>query len=454
MLGVARHFHSRGPMRRIKLIFAALCLGLTVLWLEADRLWADGSVTQVRLSLLNYTGIIAMGVMAVSLLLALRSTAMEPHIGGLDKSYRLHKWLGVAGLVMAIAHWLWVQGPSWLVAAGVMSAPARAPNGSRGVPGPALIRALQSSARGVGQWSFWAALILLVLALVKWFPYRQFVRTHRFLAIVYLALVFHSAVLLKTTYWTYVIGWVIGALMAAGSAAAVYILFKRVGRTRQAVGSIEAVTKHQDGRIVAVRVCLKDRWPGHEAGQFAFVRFADDEAQHPFTISSSWHDDGLLTFVIKGLGDYTSGLPATLTPGSLATVEGPYGRFTFNGPHKRQIWISAGIGITPFISRMQQLATQTDGKTVDLFHATSTPNVRVNEALWRLAAESKVRLHVWVAADSGRLTAAHIIRGVPEWKSADIWFCGPVEFGKQLERDFRAAGLAAGDFHQELFHFR
>lgn len=59
-----------------------------------------------------------------------------------------------------------------------------------------------------------------------------------------------------------------------------------------------------------------------------------------------------------------------------------------------------------------------------------------------------------MAAESGRLTAAHIMRGVPEWKLADIWFCGPAEFGKQLERDFRAAGLAPDDFHQELFHFR
>ena len=441
-------------MTRIKLIFAALCIGLTVLWVEADRLWTDASFAQLRTSLLNYTGIIAMGVMAVSLLLALRSTRMEPHLGGLDKSYRLHKWLGVTGLVMAIAHWLWIQAPSWLVAVGVMATPARAPNANRGAPAPALLRALQGAARGVGQWCFWAALILLVLALVRWFPYRQFLRTHRFLAIVYLGLVFHSIVLLKTTYWTYVIGWMMAALMAAGGVAAVYILVKRVGRTRQAVGTIEAVTQHEDGRIVAVRVCLKDRWPGHEAGQFAFVRFAEDQEPHPFTISSSWHDDGLLTFVIKGLGDYTRALPTTLVPGALVTVEGPYGRFTFNGPHKRQIWVSAGIGITPFISRMQQLATQRDGKIVDLFHATSNPDARVNEGLWRLATEAAVRLHVWVAAESGRLTAAQIMRGVPEWKSADVWFCGPAEFGKQLERDFRAAGLDSGAFHQELFHFR
>ena len=72
-------------MTRIRIILAALCVGLTVLWLEADRLWTDGSFTQLRLSLLNYTGIVAMGVMAVSLLLALRSTVMEPHVGGLDK---------------------------------------------------------------------------------------------------------------------------------------------------------------------------------------------------------------------------------------------------------------------------------------------------------------------------------------------------------------------------------
>jgi predicted ferric reductase len=440
-------------MTRIKIGFAALCLGLTVLWLEADRLWTNTSFTQLRVSILNYTGIIAMGVMAVSLLLALRSSAIEPHVGGLDKSYRLHKWLGVGGLVMAIAHWVWVQGPSWLVALGVMTAPARPANGNRAPQGPAILRALQGPARGVGQLCFWLAVILIVLALVKWFPYRQFIRTHRFLSIVYLGLVFHSVVLLKTSYWTYVIGWVIAALMAAGSVAAIYILFKRVGRTRQAVGTIEGVTQHQDGRIVSVRVCLKDRWPGHDAGQFAFVRFANQEP-HPFTISSSWNDDGLLTFVIKGLGDYTSALPTTLTSGSLVTVEGPYGRFTFSGPHKRQIWISAGIGITPFVSRMQQLATHPDGKIVDLFHATSAPDVRINDALWRLATDAKVRLHVWVAAESGRLTASHIMRGVPEWKSADIWFCGPVEFGARLEKDLRAAGLAASDFHQELFHFR
>jgi len=422
-------------MTRIKVIFVGLCLGLTLLWLEADRVWGDASFSQVRTSLLNYTGIIAMGVMAVSLLLAVRSTAMEPHVGGLDKSYRLHKWLGVAALVMAIAHWLWVQAPAWLGAMGLIATPARGA-APRAPQSPAVIRTLQGAARGIGQWAFWATLVLFILALLRWFPYRHFLRTHRLLAIAYLALVFHSVVLLKPAYWTYVIGWTLAALLAAGCAAAIYILFKRVGRLRQAVGAVEDVTQHQDGRIVSVRIRLEDQWPGHEAGQFAFVRFGGQDEPHPFTISSSWHDDGLLTFVIKGLGDYTSALPASLEPGSLVVVEGPYGRFTFAGPRKRQIWVSAGIGITPFVSRMQQLATHPDGKIIDFFHATSNADARVNPGLWRLVGESKVHLHVWVASENGRLTVEHIMRGVPDWKSADVWFCGPAAFGKQLEHDF------------------
>lgn len=443
-------------MSRIKIILGVLCLGLTVLWLDADRVWLTGySFNQTRLSFLNYSGIVAMGMMAVSLLFALRSTAMEPYVGGLDKSYRLHKWLGVAALVMIVFHWLWVQKPSWLVSLFTIGEPLRAPNEPRSLLTPTLFRNLQGSAIGVGNVSFYAAVILIVLALVKWFPYRRFIQTHRFLAVVYLALIFHSIVLLKAAYWTYAIAYVIAALMAAGAAAAIYMLFKRVGRTRQAVGKIESVTQHQDGEIVAVRVCLTDRWPGHHAGQFAFVRFKEREEPHPFTISSSWQGDGMLSFVIKGLGDYTRALTSALSVGSLVTVEGPYGQFNFSGRHhQRQIWVSAGIGITPFISRMQHLAAHSDGRIIDLFHATSDSDVRYHEGLAKLAARAGVRLHVWVGTEQGRLGTEQIMRTVPEWRESDVWFCGPVNFGKALWRDFRAAGLSPVDFHQELFHFR
>lgn len=441
-------------MTRIKTIFWVLCLGLTALWLIADPvLWGTRPFAQTQLAFINYTGIVAMGAMGLSLVLALRSVALEPHVGGLDKSYRLHKWLGVAALVMAVAHWLWIETPGWLVSLGMMAPPARA-GARRPPPGGGLMHALQGPARGVGQWCFWAAVVLIVLALLKWFPYRYFLKTHRLLAIVFLVLVFHSVVLLKTAYWKQPIAYAIAGLMAAGAAAALYILIRKVGRTRQAVGEIEGMTPHQDGRVLGVSICLKDRWPGHEPGQFAFVSFEEDEEPHPFTISSTWKGDGRLVFLIKGLGDYTKTIAKRLHVGSLATVEGPYGRFTFDGGHERQIWVSAGIGVTPFLSRMQELSIHPDGKIVDLFHATAKRDSEEVRRLRELAHRANVSLHVWVSSESGRLTADQIRQRVPEWRTSDVWFCGPVEFGKELRKDFVGDGLPVNAFHQELFHLR
>jgi predicted ferric reductase len=442
-------------MKRIKLSFWVLWIALTILWVAADPvLFGAHPFSQLQFPLINYTGIMAMGMISVSLLLALRSVALEPYVGGLDKSYRLHKWLGVGGLLMAIAHLILIYSPGWLVALRVMATPARGGAPPRAATGFALMSSLQGPARTIGQICFYATVVLVVLAMIKWFPYRYFLKTHRLLAIVFLLLVFHSVVLLKTAYWTHAISYVIVALMGAGGVAAVFTLFRKIGRTRQAVGEIEAVTSHQDGRILGVSVCLKDRWAPHEAGQFAFVSFDEAEGPHPFTISSTWKGDGRLVFLIKGLGDYTRGLPSSLKTGSLVTVEGPYGRFTFGGSHQHQIWISAGIGITPFVSRMQQLAAWPDGKAIDLFHVTAVRDDQALEQLARLAASAKVRLHVWVAAEAGRLTAEQISSEFRDWRSADIWFCGPVAFGKDLRMDFLASGLPASAFHQELFHLR
>ena len=443
-------------MTRIKLCFWLLCIVLTALWLAADPIHSGVTpFAQTRLSLIYFTGIVAMGAMSVAMILSVRSRALEAPLGGLDKSYRLHKWLGVATLVMAVAHWGWISGQGLFTTLGWMPPQGRqraAETASNGLV--AMLANLQSPAQLVGLWCFFATVALVVLALLRWFPYRWFLKTHRLLAIVFLLLVFHSVVLMKTAYWTQPIAYVMVALMAAGSLAAVIVLFRRVGSTRRAVGEIDTVRMHPEVGILEVSIQLKDRWSGHEPGQFAFVNFDDSEEPHPFTISSPWNAYGRLAFLIKGLGDFTRALPTTAHKGTLVTVEGPYGRFTFSGPHQRQIWVSAGIGITPFVSRMQELAKQPDGKTIDLFHATATRDIDLVHQLRKLAESAHVLLRVWVAAEDGRMTGADIRQVVPDWRSSDIWFCGPVQFGKELRQDFLHKGLSSSAFHQELFHLR
>lgn len=446
---------SRIGLEPIRLVLVLILLALAGLWLSSLP-FADVPMTIFgsRQAWLQGTGTLAIGVMSVAMVLATRPVVFEPLLGGLDKMYRLHKWLGVSALVLMVSHWLWVEAPKWMVAAGWL---VRPPRGPRLQPDHPLLRelhGLRGVAESVGEWAFYATVLLLLLALIRRFPYRRFFQTHRLLPLVYLALVFHAVVLTSDSSWSQPLGIVMALLMIAGSVAALWVLFGAVGQRRQAVGEVDRVELLPLLDVLEVGVLLRTRWPGHRPGQFAFLRFDRGEGAHPFTITSPWRGDGHMHFLIKGLGDYTRRLPALLRPGSLVRVEGPYGSFDFERGGMRQIWIGGGIGIAPFVARLQHLALQPDGRSIDLFHPTAVGDPI---ALGRLRADSAaagVRLHVMVDAQDGRLTADRLIASVPDWQQADVWFCGPAAFGAQLRRDLIARGLAAQQFHQELFELR
>ena len=449
MLGV------KANVKHIKLSFWGFLVGLALLWLLAD-LWLvmPSTFGSWRNALINFTGIMGLGVMSVALVLAVRPIVFEPFMGGLDKMYRLHKWLGISGLVFVTLHWLCKQAPGWLIDLGYMTRQAheRAPE-----PAAPLFKFLQSQrglAEGLGEWAFYATVLLMALALVKWFPYRLFFKTHRLLAVTYLILVVHAVVLMKFSYWGQVIGPVMALLMLGGSVSAVVVLLRRVGLSRRVVGVVERISYHKEVRVLEVAVRVKGRWVGHESGQFVFVTFDSREGAHPFTISSAWSGDGRLVFLIKELGDYTKVLPISLKAGDPVKVEGPYGQFNFNSACVRQIWVGGGIGITPFVARLEALKAKPIDKPIDLFYATASPYHLAIRKLRRLASEAGVTLHVLEEAKDGKLTAQRICELVPDWHSGDIWFCGPTGFGHALYTDFAARGLAYKDFHDELFDMR
>jgi len=136
------------------------------------------------------------------------------------------------------------------------------------------------------------------------------------------------------------------------------------------------------------------------------------------------------------------------------TVEGPYGRFTFEDGKQRQVWIGAGIGITPFIARMKELALTPGTKSIDLIHSVKALEPDALELLKADANAANVNLHVLVESKDGRLSGDRLRQMFPNWKSASVWFCGPAAFGQSVRADLIAHGLAARDFHQELFNMR
>ena len=434
-------------MNRIKIAFVGFTLALAGLWFLADaRPVASFGQRAFDVAFTQLSGILSIGMMSFAALLSTRPKWLEPSFDGLDKMYRLHKWLGVGGLAVGLAHWAFAAGEGGRggKAAAVAAATAQT-----------WLQSLHGTAKGLGQPALFALIALVAIALVKLIPYRFFAKTHFLVAFVFAALALHSVVLMKSAYWTQPVGWATLGLVAIGVASAVYSLLRLFGLRRMALGTVVSASYYPELRVLEAELKVDGGWPGHEAGQFAFVTTDWKEGPHPFTIATAWDPNARkIGFIAKQLGDHTARLRDHFVVGGQVRIEGPYGRFAFDDGKARQIWIGAGIGITPFVAKMRERAHAADGTRVDLFHATAEVSEIALGKMRADAAAAKVKLHIFVSGRDGKLDAETIRAAAPDWDAASVWFCGPPGFGAKLKRDFRAAGLHAEDFHQELFEMR
>ena len=441
--------------------FSILCLFILAVasaWFLSDSLHLSPYDQQkYGVSFTQLSGVISIALMGFATLLAIRPVWLEPYLNGLDKMYRLHKWLGISAMIVGVAHWLTAQG-----AHGHQGPPGNAGAASSAASdfGAAvtqgLFAGLEGPAKGVAQPALWILLALVAIALVKIIPYHVFALTHRLVPAVFLVLVFHSVVFMKSAYWTQAIGFVMAPVFVAGAAAAVIALFRFIGARRKVEATVTAKTYFPEVKALLVSMEMGPGWKTHRPGQFAFVGSPSRWSSHPFTIASPWNaKDRKIAFIVKELGDATQDLEKKLSIGTKLVVEGPYGCFNFEDDKSRQIWISGGIGITPFVARMQSLISSPNPKMpVDLFHSEANPGNQAHALLRDDAARSGVTLHLSITPEHGRLTGAKIRAAVPDWQSASFWFCGPTAFAAALKLDLMRHGLKSADFHHELFEMR
>lgn len=94
-------------MKRIAWFILLLPVVLTLLWLQAEpQGFAFAAFWPTRSAMVQYSGVLVMSAMSLAVILAARPGLAERLFDGLDKSYRLHKWLGISALVLSVLHWL------------------------------------------------------------------------------------------------------------------------------------------------------------------------------------------------------------------------------------------------------------------------------------------------------------------------------------------------------------
>ena len=459
---------------RIKIALGAWLAAIALAWLAvaspqlgvSPLVDAQGAATgwwQLRQHILYLSGLWSIGLMGLVMLLALRPPWLERPLGGMDQVYRLHKWAGIGAALFALLHWGADQSSDWIKFLwGREGRPAREAvlpwlTGTRGV------------AKDLGEMAFYLLLAMVAITLLtRLLPYRPWRFLHRAMPLVFLALVFHSIALMPLAFWTAPLGLLMGALLALGSVAAIWSLAGRIGRSRSHTGHIHAVYILGEGDTAApieVICALPPSWPGHRAGQFAFVRFDGAEGAHPFTIASAPGSLGvneqgerLLRLVIKPLGDYTRTLGRRLQAGQPVDVEGPYGRFNGKGRHQRQqVWVAGGVGVTPFLALLE--ARQPGAapaphtlQAVQMHYCTR--DAATDPLLPRLRtlceqAQPPVTLTVHSDAHGQRLRPRDLESlGGP----LDIWFCGPQGLGDTL--DAYTGGPRPWRLHRESFALR
>lgn len=386
-------------------------------------------------------GSTAFSLMAVNLILAARLPGVDAAFAGLDQVYWVHKWLGISILLFAFLHqYLKIS-----------------------TDGLQVMQELSKLAIQVAKYSFYALLFLGVISFFKrvpkmpkitWeIPYGLWRWSHRLFGLVFLGIAFHQFFVKAPFDNNAFLATYLNIVAVIGVAAFLYSQFGFLLRRR----GFKVVGVHKHATATIVDLAPKGRGLKVRPGSFAFVSFSTKglSEPHPFTVSQV-RPDGGIQFSIRGLGDYTRRLRDAIAVGDTARVEGGYGRFHHHRGGKRQIWVAAGIGVTPFLAWADHLKPE-DAEQITMVYCMRNPDEGV--ALERLrAAQDRVPsfdLVLHCSDTDGRFDAAKLASYVPfEPALASFWFCGPAPMRDALLKGMKAIGKSPASVHFERFEFR
>ncbi len=381
----------------------------------------------------QYLGSTALIVMGINQFIATRAPGLETLFGPLDRRYVLHKWLGVFALVVLGLH-------------DIIDAEMRGLQGG----------ALAGVAEDLGEVSLYGLLILMLASVITFIPYHLWKWSHRFIGIFFLMGAFHYFFIEKPFSNSDPLGLYISAFCLLGLASYVWMALVRPMAPRGHAYEVAAV-RHLGG-MSEVELVPKGRGIRHRPGQFAFLSFNTGglSEEHPFTLSAAPRSDRSLRFTIKDLGDYTRRLHGKLEAGMEATVSGPFGHFALPQGRDPQVWIGAGVGITPFLAFAESLKARETGPVKLYYCVRDRDDIPYVADLERIAEEVSRLEVIVVNSDEGiRLTSDRIAGDLGgDVSGAHVFFCGPIAMRKSLRTGLLARGLRSSRFHFEEFEIR
>lgn len=402
-----------------------------------------GSVGSILNLLGRLTGIAALALLVVSAALACRVPGFDLPFGGLTKLWATHHRLGAAALFMVLAHPVLLS-----LSAATASLDAAA-------------LTLLPAGADWAMWLGWIALVATVVFLAPSFAffgepeYQRWRWLHRLSALAVLGALAHTFLLarslppaLSVAIW--------GVLAAAALAAVAWrlIFSRRAGRLHYTVAEITRPANN----IVELSLRPVERPLKFVAGQFVYLAPYDRQLvagyaeEHPYTLSSAPGEQAL-RIAIKDLGDASRAIQS-IAPGSEVRIEGPYGDFfPRHASADRELWIAGGIGITPFLGRLRDLAATQQSLDARLVYCVQDQG----RAHFREELESLVdrvpgfalTLHYFFR--EGPLETGFLATHCPDFVARRTYICGPDPLLERARSMLQRAGVARDQIITEEF---
>ncbi|MBX9608015.1 MAG: 2Fe-2S iron-sulfur cluster binding domain-containing protein [Gammaproteobacteria bacterium] len=201
-------------------------------------------------------------------------------------------------------------------------------------------------------------------------------------------------------------------------------------------------------------------------GQFLNTTFWIGGARmnRSYSISSSPTQRGYAELTVRRepRGAVSRHINDLLKVGDHVDVEGPVGKFTFDGSEANSVvLIAGGVGITPMMSIARYLTEQAWAGDIFLIYACRAPADFIFANELAVLQRANPKLHVTVTMSRpegtdwpgprGRLTKELLTQAVPDLAARRVHLCGPPSMMEATKALLTALGVAAEQLKTEAF---
>ena len=414
------------------------------------RLLAADGYLSARIALMYLSGTLGTILMSAAVIISARFSIVNKFFGGLDKAYEVHKLTAALGFAFGLIHFLMSFSNRMMIKYGVIPEPAHSTNPLTDTA----IYPFYKAGYAFLEPAFIILIIIVAIAIIRKVPYHIFKYTHKIIPILYLQIALHAFTVPFRGGWVNTLGgYILQGMILFGAVGAIVTLFQLTGFKHTYRGTISKKDKPSSD-IIYLKIKLEntDNFK-FNAGQFVFLKFEKSFEAHPFSVASYDASSKELEFYIKEYGDFTKKLYENISENAAVKVEGPYGEFNFIEENKNQVWVAGGIGITPFLAKLKELANNKPSYTIDLIYS-KIGDTPFDSILQEMCAKANVNLHMVDTNKDGLLTYEKIKSLTPSISSSSIWFCGPVGFRKVVNNGLKQDNVNMALFHFDNFGFR